>query len=209
MLLAAGVTLQAFWFDPAFRADDHRAAVRELQARWRPGDVVVVNAGWAYTALVDVLERRNRRPLSHHRRPARAATRRGARDGHDRAHGRRPWPGLGRSSVRLLRHACGGREGSRLRTCSTASGASGTTGSTTPSTTPTASCAALLPRHGQLFDERTYPGEAYLDVEAVCAARRRGPGTTDRARRGLRRPATALRCACPQPRAWRDALPRS
>ncbi len=50
-LIAAGVTLNAFWFDPAYRADDHRTAVRQLQAAWRPGDVVVVNAGWTYTAL--------------------------------------------------------------------------------------------------------------------------------------------------------------
>ncbi|MCU0510534.1 MAG: glycosyltransferase family 39 protein, partial [Anaerolineae bacterium] len=49
--LAAAVTLAAFWSDPAFRPDDHRAAVRELEARWRPGDVVLVNAGWPYTAL--------------------------------------------------------------------------------------------------------------------------------------------------------------
>ncbi len=50
-LAAAGVTLRAFWSDPVYRADDHRAAVHFLQAHWRPGDVVLVNAGWAYTAL--------------------------------------------------------------------------------------------------------------------------------------------------------------
>ena len=50
-LAASAVTLSAFWFNPTYRADDHRAAVRALQARWRPGDVVLVNAGWAYTAL--------------------------------------------------------------------------------------------------------------------------------------------------------------
>jgi len=50
-LAAAGTTLHAFWFDPVYRADDHRAAVRELRARWRPGDVLLVNAGWAYTAV--------------------------------------------------------------------------------------------------------------------------------------------------------------
>lgn len=48
---AAGVTLHAFWFDPAHRADDHRTAVRELSSRWRPGDVLLVNAGWTYTAV--------------------------------------------------------------------------------------------------------------------------------------------------------------
>ncbi len=37
--------------DPAYRADDHRAAVRLLADQWRPGDAILVNAGWAYTAL--------------------------------------------------------------------------------------------------------------------------------------------------------------
>jgi len=50
-LAAAGVTLNAFWADSAYRADDHRAAVRFLQEHWRPGDVVLVDAGWVYTAL--------------------------------------------------------------------------------------------------------------------------------------------------------------
>ncbi|MCX6033220.1 MAG: glycosyltransferase family 39 protein [Chloroflexi bacterium] len=50
-LAASALTLRAFWFDPLYRGDDHRAAVRFLQERWRPGDVVLVNAGWPYTAL--------------------------------------------------------------------------------------------------------------------------------------------------------------
>ncbi len=50
-LIATGIALNAFWFDPTYRADDHRTAVRQLQAAWRPGDVVLVNAGWTYTAL--------------------------------------------------------------------------------------------------------------------------------------------------------------
>jgi uncharacterized membrane protein len=51
-LVAAAVTLAAFWFDPLYRPDDHRAAVRALQARWRPGDVLLVNAGYAYPPLL-------------------------------------------------------------------------------------------------------------------------------------------------------------
>ena len=51
VLAAAAVTLHAFWFDPVYRADDHRAAVAELSRRWRPGDVLLVNAGWPYTAV--------------------------------------------------------------------------------------------------------------------------------------------------------------
>lgn len=51
-VLAAGVTLRAFWGNAVFRADDHRAAVADLREAWRPGDAVLVNAGWAYTALM-------------------------------------------------------------------------------------------------------------------------------------------------------------
>ncbi len=51
-LAASAVSAHAFWFDSRWREDDHRAAVRYLQERWRPGDVVLVNAGWAYTALM-------------------------------------------------------------------------------------------------------------------------------------------------------------
>jgi len=54
ILLVAGsaVALRSFWSDPAHAADDHRAAVRQLAQRWRPGDVILANAGYAYTALL-------------------------------------------------------------------------------------------------------------------------------------------------------------
>lgn len=55
-LIAAGVTLSAFWSSPLYRTDDLRAAVRFLQERWRPGDVLLVNAGWPYTALTTYWE---------------------------------------------------------------------------------------------------------------------------------------------------------
>ncbi len=51
-LAVAGITLRSFWFDPEYRPDDHRQAVRALQARWRPGDVLLVNAGYAYPPLL-------------------------------------------------------------------------------------------------------------------------------------------------------------
>jgi hypothetical protein len=51
-LAAAAVTLSTFWFDPEYRPDDHRAAVQAVQARWRPGDVLLVNAGYAYPPLL-------------------------------------------------------------------------------------------------------------------------------------------------------------
>ena len=44
-------SLYEFWFNPIYRADDHRQAVADLAANWRPGDVILVNAGWAYTPL--------------------------------------------------------------------------------------------------------------------------------------------------------------
>jgi uncharacterized membrane protein len=50
-LLSAGWSLQQFWFDPFLRADDHRAAVNRLAQAWRPGDAILVNAGWVYPAL--------------------------------------------------------------------------------------------------------------------------------------------------------------
>ncbi|MEI2692876.1 MAG: hypothetical protein V9H69_25420 [Anaerolineae bacterium] len=52
LLAGSSVALRSFWNDPAFSADDHRAAVRELAQRWRPGDLILANAGYAYPALL-------------------------------------------------------------------------------------------------------------------------------------------------------------
>lgn len=52
LVLGSALSLHAFWADPAFAPDDHRAAVRELARRWRPGDVILANAGYAYPALL-------------------------------------------------------------------------------------------------------------------------------------------------------------
>lgn len=46
-----GWSLYTFWFTPALQTDDHRAAVAQVAQAWRPSDVIVVNAGWVYTAL--------------------------------------------------------------------------------------------------------------------------------------------------------------
>ncbi len=46
-----GWSLQRFWHAPQFASDDHRAAVATLAHEWRPGEPILVNAGWAYTAL--------------------------------------------------------------------------------------------------------------------------------------------------------------
>lgn len=46
-----GWSLAQFWFAPSFRTDDHRSAVAQVATAWRPGDAILVNAGWVYTAL--------------------------------------------------------------------------------------------------------------------------------------------------------------
>jgi Dolichyl-phosphate-mannose-protein mannosyltransferase len=46
-----GWSLFNFWVAPTFQTDDHRAAVAHLATHWRPGDAILVNAGWVYTAL--------------------------------------------------------------------------------------------------------------------------------------------------------------
>jgi len=53
VLLTVGSLLSLWngWTNPAFARDDHRGAVQRLMREWRPGDVVLVNAGWIYTPL--------------------------------------------------------------------------------------------------------------------------------------------------------------
>ncbi len=51
ILLLNGWGLSEFWFNPLYRTDDHRTAVAQLAAQWRPGDLILVNAGWVYTVL--------------------------------------------------------------------------------------------------------------------------------------------------------------
>ena len=51
IFLVSGWGLREFWFNPRYRTDDHRTAVAQLAAQWRPGDLILVNAGWVYTAL--------------------------------------------------------------------------------------------------------------------------------------------------------------
>jgi hypothetical protein len=53
LLFAAIATpsLQPLWASPRYAADDHRSAVETLAHQWRPGDAILVNAGWVYTAI--------------------------------------------------------------------------------------------------------------------------------------------------------------
>ncbi len=112
-LIAAAVTLVAFWFDPLYRADDHRAAVHDLQSRWRPGDVVLMNVGYAYPPLYTYwsgpIAQRSRltEPLPQPRDDGALVT---VTTGHvDGAAGFGSRAGLGRSALGLLRSAGRGR----------------------------------------------------------------------------------------------------
>ena len=54
LLIWGGATLlavQNYWSSAPHRTDDHRAAVAALAARWQPGDIILVNAGWIYPVL--------------------------------------------------------------------------------------------------------------------------------------------------------------
>jgi uncharacterized membrane protein len=52
LVAGSALSLRAFWTDPAFVADDLRSATRELAQRWRPGDLILANAGYTYPALL-------------------------------------------------------------------------------------------------------------------------------------------------------------
>jgi uncharacterized membrane protein len=52
ILVCSGFSIYAYHADPSYASDDHRAATHFLADRWRPGDVVLVNAGYTYPALL-------------------------------------------------------------------------------------------------------------------------------------------------------------
>lgn len=56
IVVASGIPVHAYHTDPRYASDDHGTAVRFLAERWRPGDAILVNAGYAYTALVTYWE---------------------------------------------------------------------------------------------------------------------------------------------------------
>ncbi len=51
LLAISAWSLLVFWTNPLYRADDHRSAVAQLAAQWRPGDAILANAGWIYPVL--------------------------------------------------------------------------------------------------------------------------------------------------------------
>lgn len=52
LLVGTALSLRALWIDPQFAADDLRSATRDLAQRWRPGDIILANAGYTYPALL-------------------------------------------------------------------------------------------------------------------------------------------------------------
>jgi hypothetical protein len=56
IVLSSAASLIAYHTDPHYVADDHRAAAAFLAERWRPGDAILVNAGYAYPGLLHYWE---------------------------------------------------------------------------------------------------------------------------------------------------------
>ena len=52
IVVAWAYSIYSFYFDPRYAADDHRAAVEYIADRWRPGDAVLINAGYAYPTFL-------------------------------------------------------------------------------------------------------------------------------------------------------------
>lgn len=52
IILFSGISLYAYHSDPRNASDDHRAAASFLVEQWRPGDAILVNAGYTYPALL-------------------------------------------------------------------------------------------------------------------------------------------------------------
>ncbi|MCC7161802.1 MAG: glycosyltransferase family 39 protein [Anaerolineae bacterium] len=50
-LALTGYSLYNFWENEQYQSDDLRGAVQYIAERWRPGDAVLVNAGYVYPAL--------------------------------------------------------------------------------------------------------------------------------------------------------------
>jgi len=50
--LLSTVSAYNFWFNPRYAKDDLRGAVHYVAERWRPGDAILINAGYTYPAFV-------------------------------------------------------------------------------------------------------------------------------------------------------------
>ncbi len=167
--------------DPHYASDDHRAAARYLAERWRPGDAILVNAGYAYTALVTYWDGE---PIAWRGRlvgeQRRALVQDGPWRGRGVSDGHRGWrsiAGLGRSGVRFYAMSRGETEEALAqlfaefdrvwvyRIYDTV-------------TDPDGAVRDWLDEHGVQFEERTFSGEGQLRVQ----------GYSDRARSAGRMP---------------------
>jgi hypothetical protein len=52
LIAASTFSIYQFWFNPQYAKDDLRGAVNYIDERWRPGDAVLINAGYTYPAFV-------------------------------------------------------------------------------------------------------------------------------------------------------------
>lgn len=52
VVVASAYSIYNFHFDPRYATDDHRAAVEYIADRWRPGDAILINAGYAYPTFL-------------------------------------------------------------------------------------------------------------------------------------------------------------
>lgn len=53
ILLAASIySIVQYYVDPRYQADDYRAAVHFIDEHWQPGDALLANAGYTYTAFI-------------------------------------------------------------------------------------------------------------------------------------------------------------
>lgn len=50
--VASAYSIYNFHFDPRYAADDHRAAAEYIADKWRPGDAILINAGYAYPTFL-------------------------------------------------------------------------------------------------------------------------------------------------------------
>ena len=52
IVVASAYSIYNFHFDSRYAADDHRAAVEYIADKWRPGDAILINAGYTYPTFL-------------------------------------------------------------------------------------------------------------------------------------------------------------
>ena len=197
LLAISAWSLHAFWTNPLYRADDHRGAVAQLAAQWRPGDAILANAGWIYPVLttywpVDVAgvdgsvppPISTLLPVDGYAQFATvdpslletpAVARSGSVDGE-------PSLGWGNPAKRLLRHLGEPRPPRRSMPSPPTPVASGTTACTTPSATPAASFAPGWTATPRCWQSRRSPGATlgWSQLYELPGAGRRAPAVSRR-----------------------------